>query len=106
MHLRTGKMGQTFVLALATDKKIGVFNTMLRYYEIGTGISWQTQRLNALYYFKKFIRTILPSHSVTDKPVLLSNDSYISWLPALQLRIKKLIKHYIFYYHIQTLMPM
>ena len=91
--------GPTFIWALATNKKVGVLNTMLRYYEIGTGISWQDKKPNVIYYFKKLVKTILPSICINDKPLASSNASYISWLSTLAIEDKKnqrLIEHFIF----------
>ena len=77
--------GPTFVWALAEQKKIGILDFRIRWYEVGTGISWQKRRpANIIKNFFTIIVSNQSAYKYTYSRYQAKAD-YVIWLKTLHI---------------------
>lgn len=90
--------GPAFVWALAEQKKIGILNLRIRWYEIGTGISWQNRTSkNIKNVIKKFFNTIMHNQFTYTHSRYKDQVDYVTWLETLNitdLKIRQILERY------------
>lgn len=87
--------GPTFVWALAEQKKIGILDFRIRWYEVGTGISWQ--KGTSPNIIKKFFNIIANNNFAHTHKCYQANADYVAWLKTLDitdLKMKHVIERY------------
>ena len=95
---RNWEDGPAFIWALAEQKKIGILNFRIRWYEIGTGISWQNRTSKTIKnVIKEFFNIIVPNQPTYTHSRDKALVDYAAWLETLNItdfKIRQIVERH------------